>query len=155
CALDCLCADLGVDPCHPGMQTHEATDMLVRSRRPDTSLHVVLWQVGLIGEMGFRRQGYINRNFSLLVEYLQHSYGEHYEVTHYVASRYPTIPPLIERYRLSELHDPAIQARITGLSTFYIPPRDATAADRDMVERLGLLGPGQTLKTAVSALRAI
>ena len=25
CALDCLCADLGVDPSQPGMQTHEAT----------------------------------------------------------------------------------------------------------------------------------
>src|SRR5690349_15952057 len=32
CALDTLCADLGVDPCHPGMQTHEATDCLVRQR---------------------------------------------------------------------------------------------------------------------------
>jgi hypothetical protein len=46
CALDTLCADLGVDPCHPGMQTHEATDSLLRRRRLDTSLHVVLWQVG-------------------------------------------------------------------------------------------------------------
>jgi hypothetical protein len=155
CALDCLCADLGVDPCHPGMQTHEATDMLVRQRQPDTSLHVVLWQVGLIGEMGFRREGYINRNFSLFINYLQRAYGETYPVTHYVASRYPTILPLIETYRLSELHDPVIQSRITGLSTFYLAPRDATAADRETVERLGLLRPGQTLKTAVSPLREI
>ena len=155
CALDCLCADLGVDPCHPGMQTHEATDMLVRRRKPDTSLHVVLWQVGLIGEMGFRRQGYINRNFSILVDYLQRSYGDEYPITHYVASRYPTIPPLIETYRLSELHDPAIQVRITGLSTFYLAPRDATSADPEMVERLGLLKPGQNVRIPTGALREI
>jgi hypothetical protein len=32
-ALDTLCADLGVDPSHPGLQTHEATDCLIRRRR--------------------------------------------------------------------------------------------------------------------------
>ncbi len=155
CALDCLCADLGVDPCHPGMQMHEATDMLIRGRRPDTSLHVVLWQVGLIGEMGFRREGYINRNFSTLIEYLQQAYGPDYPVTHYVASRYPTIPPLAETYRLSELHDPAIQIRITGLSTFYLAPRDAARVDSGMAERLGLLKAGQTARLPPSALREI
>ncbi|TWI42435.1 tetrapyrrole (corrin/porphyrin) methylase-like protein [Pseudoduganella flava] len=154
-ALDCLCADLGVDPCHPGMQTHEATDMLVRQRKPDTSLHVVLWQVGLIGEMGFRRQGYINRNFSMLVDYLQAAYGADYPITHYVASRYPTIAPLVEQYRLADLHDPAVQIRITGLSTFYLAPRDAVTADYAMVEQLGLLKPGQRLKVPEGALREI
>ena len=52
-ALDCLCADLGVDPSQPGMATYEATDMILRQRKPDTALHVVLWQVGLIGELGY------------------------------------------------------------------------------------------------------
>jgi len=154
-ALDCLCADLGVDPSHPGMQTHEATDMLIRRRKPDTTLHVVLWQVGLIGEMGYRRQGYLNRSFSVLIEYLQQSYGNDYEITHYIASRYPTIPPLIERSRLSNLHDPAAQSRVNGLSTFYLAPRDATSADAAMAERIGLLKPGQTIKTPGGALREI
>lgn len=155
CALDCLCADLGVDPCHPGMQTHEATDMLVRRRKPDSSLHVVLWQVGLIGEMGYRRQGYINKNFSVLIDYLQEFYGTDYPITHYVASRYPVVPPLIEIFQLSELHDPSVQARITGLSTFYLAPRDATQADPEMVTKLGLLKPGQSMKTSTAALREI
>ncbi len=96
-ALDCLCADLGIDPSNPGLQTHEATDLLVRRRVPDTTLHVVLWQVGLIGELGFRRKGFLNRNFSTFVEYLQGHYGAAYPVVHYIASRYPTVPPLIER----------------------------------------------------------
>lgn len=52
-ALDCLCADLGIDPAHPGMQTHEATDLLIHQRHLEVSLHLVLWQVGLIGEKGF------------------------------------------------------------------------------------------------------
>jgi hypothetical protein len=155
CALDCLCADLGVDPCHPGMQTHEATDMLIRGRVPDTSLHVVLWQVGLIGEMGFRRKGYINENFSVFIEYLQKYYGDDYPIIHYVASRYPTIDPLIESYPLSELHDPRVQVRVTGVSTFYLPPKDNAEADRDMLYRLGLLKPGQELRVAEGPLREI
>lgn len=155
CALDCLCADLGVDPCHPGLQTHEATDMLIRGRVPDTKLHVVLWQVGLIGEMGFRRKGYINEGFSIFVEYLQAIYGEDYPITHYVASRYPSIEPTIETYTLQELHDPRTQAEITGVSTFYLPPRDPAVPDRAMLMRLGLLRPGQELRTSDGPLRDI
>lgn len=155
CALDCLCSDLGIDPAHPGLQTHEATDMLVRLRRPDVSLHVVLWQVGLIGEMGFRRKGYINQNFSKFIEYIQGFYGEDYPVTNYVASRYPTIKPEIETLPLHRFHDPAIQARVTGVSTFYLAPKDAIPADVDMVKKLGLLKPGQSVKTPSGPLRSI
>lgn len=155
CALDCLCSDLGVDPCHPGLQTHEATDMLIRQRKPDTSLHVVLWQVGLIGEMGFRRKGYINSNFSVLIDYLQSFYGKDYPITHYVASRYPTIPPLIDTLPLSALHDPAIQIKVTGISTFYLAPKETVEADPVMLKRLGLIKEGETLKPATGPLREI
>lgn len=155
CALDCLCADLGVDPCHPGMQTHEATDMLLRQRIPDTHLHVVLWQVGLIGEMGFRRKGYINHNFSAFINYLQKYYGKDYPLTHYIASKYPTIPPLIEVYPLEALHNPATQMKINGLSTFYIPPKESVAADATMAAGLGLIKPGEKLKKPSGPLREI
>lgn len=155
CALDTLCADLGVDPCHPGLQTHEATDSLIRQRTLDTSLHVVLWQVGLIAEMGYRRQGYLNQNFSYFITWLQGIYGPAYPVTHYIGSRYPTIEPLIEIYQLSDLHDPAQQAKITGLSTFYLPPRDVVPSDPHTVRDLGILKDGQQLVTPKSPLREI
>ncbi|MBU6953464.1 SAM-dependent methyltransferase [Hahella sp. HN01] len=155
CALDTLCSDLGIDPCYPGLQTHEATDCLVRRRHLDASLHVVLWQVGLIGEMGYRRQGYLNNKFSYFIHWLQSIYGADYEVTHYIGSRYPTIDPLIETYRLSELHDPANQVRITGLSTFYIPPMQVVPTDYQTAVDLGVIEPGQKLMTPRSPLREI
>jgi hypothetical protein len=154
-ALDTLCADLGVDPSHPGLQTHEATDALIRQRKPDPSLHVVLWQVGVIGELGYRRQGYLNNHFSYFISWLQSIYGEEYEIVHYVGSRYPTIPPLIENYKLSELHDPEKQKKIAGLSTFYIPPRDVTQSDPEILRHLGLLGPGLKVVKPASPLREI
>ncbi|PWB31418.1 hypothetical protein DCO48_17315 [Pseudomonas sp. SDI] len=155
CALDCLCADLGIDPCHPGLQTHEATDMLVRDRVPDPSLHVVLWQVGLIGEMGFRREGYINENFSILVQYLQQHYGDDYPITHYIASRYPGVAPVIEHFPLSALHDPQIQVRFTGISTFYIAPKVSRPSNREMAIRLGLLKDHEILKTPTNPQREV
>jgi Tetrapyrrole (Corrin/Porphyrin) Methylases len=154
-ALDTLCADLGVDPAHPGLQTHEATDALVRQRTPDTSLHVVLWQVGVIGELGYRRHGYLNNHFSYFIGWLQGIYGDDYEVTHYIGSRYPTIAPLIEKLRLSELHDPERQLKITGISTFYLPPRDVRPSDLEVMKHLGLIRKGQRLVTPSSPLREI
>ncbi len=154
-ALDTLCADLGVDPSYPGMQTFEATDMLIRNREPDTSTHLVLWQVGLIGELGYRRLGYVNNSFSTLIEYLQSYYGEDYPVTNYIGSRYPGVAPTIETYRLNELHDPAIQRKVTGISTFYIAPKTVRGVDREVAEALGIIKAGEKPVTPQSPLRQI
>ncbi|MFL6335989.1 MAG: SAM-dependent methyltransferase [Pyrinomonadaceae bacterium] len=145
-ALDCLCADLGVDPAYPGMSTFEASEVLLRKRPLDTTVHVVLWQVGLIGEQGYRRKGFINDKFPVLVEYLQEYYGEDYEVTHYVGARHATFEPTIAVYKLSEMLDPRVRATFTGISTFYIPPKDAAQTDLEMAKRLGFVPkPGQRL----------
>lgn len=155
CALDTLSADLGVDPCHPGLQTHEATDCLVRRRHIDPTLHVILWQVGLIGELGFRRQGYLNEGFPYFIDWLIELYGPEYKITHYIGSRYPTIEPLIEVYALKDLHNPEVQSTITGISTFYIPPRDIVPTDAQTARDLGLLKDGQKLVIPKSPLRDI
>jgi hypothetical protein len=154
-ALDMLCADLGIDPSQPGMQMYEATDMLIRSRRPDVGLHLVLWQVGLIGELGYRRQGYVNRNFAVLLDYLTQFYEPEHEVINYIGARYPGIDPMIERQTLAALRDPVVQRRVTGISTFYLPPATPTVSDPAMLERLGLLRPGQTVRDPNSPLRVI
>lgn len=143
-ALDCLCADLHIDPAHPGMQTHEATDLLVRKRRLDTTLHIVLWQVGLIGESGFRDRGYLNDRFPLFAKYLQEAYGEEHPVTHYIASRYATVPPTIETYKISEIFRPEIQRRFTGISTFYLSPKEPSYIDAEMAEKLGFISKGSS-----------
>ena len=154
-ALDTMCADLGFDPSQPGLMTYEATDMIVRRRQPDPALHVVLWQVGLIGELGYRRQGFLNSGFSLLLDHLEAVYGPDQVVTNYVGSRYPGIDPTIERHTIAELREPSVQAGVTGLSTFYLPPVQAPVADEAVLRELGLLKPGQTLKPATGPLRVI
>jgi Tetrapyrrole (Corrin/Porphyrin) Methylases len=142
-ALDWLCADLGVDPAFPGLQTFEATDMLLRRRAIDVCSHVVLWQVGLIAEMGFRRRGFHNRNFGQLVDYLLGYYDSGHQVTHYIASKFPSLPSTIEEFRIDELMRPDVLQRFTGISTFYIPPAEGRAIDIDFAKEVGLVGPNQ------------
>lgn len=154
-ALDTLCADLGVDPSQPGMLTFEATDMLIRRRRPDTGLHLVLWQVGLIGELGYRRGGFLNRGFSLLLDYLEEHYGPDHVVVNYVGSRYPGFEATVERHSIAELREPANQERVSAISTFYLAPRHVVPADPDVLIQLGLLAPGQTPAVPAGPLRNI
>jgi hypothetical protein len=154
-ALDALCADLGVDPSQPGLQTFEATDMLVRNRRIDPCMHLVVWQVGLVGELGFRRQGYLNSGFSILLDYLEEVYGPDHTVVNYVASRYPGIEPLTDARWIAAFRDPDAQATVTGISTFYLPPKQAAPADETMLTRLGLLTPGRVVKAPEGPLRQI
>ena len=134
-ALDCLYADCGVDPSSKGSQTIEATDLLLRKRRLTTDGHVVVWQIGCVGDLGFNFGGYDNRNLDLLVDYLETFYKPDHEVIHYQGSQYPMCPSVVERMRLDDLR----KAPVTGISTLYIPPQDELPTDIEMARKLGLV----------------
>ncbi|MGF1427028.1 SAM-dependent methyltransferase [Kitasatospora sp. LaBMicrA B282] len=150
-ALDVLCADLGVDPSTPGMQTFEATDLLLRGRRIDPGLHLVLWQVGLVGELGYQRNGFFNSRLPVLLDYLEAVYGSDQTVVNYTGARYPGIDPVVDRRTIAELRSPDAQSRVTGASTWYLPPAVTAPADPRMLERLGLLQPGRTIRATEAA----
>ena len=154
-ALDTLCADLGIDPSQPGLQTFEATDMLIRRRRVDTCVHLVLWQVGLIGELGYRRRGFLNSGFSILLDYLEEAYGPGHTVVNYVGSRYPGIDPVVDVRTIAAFRDPDAQAAVTGISTFYLPPKAAAPVHPDTLRKLGLLGPDGVVTAPSGPLREI
>jgi hypothetical protein len=133
-ALDCLFADLGIDPAQRGCQTVEATDLVLRRRTLVTDGHVVVWQIGCVGDLGFRFAGYDNRNLGVLVEYLQEFYAPEQDVVHYQASQFPVCGPMVENITLEGLVDTSV----TGLSTLYIPPAVERPTVPEMVEKLGL-----------------
>ncbi|MGZ8284250.1 MAG: SAM-dependent methyltransferase [Allosphingosinicella sp.] len=62
-ALDYLIADVGFDPMIPGLLSYEASDLLLSRRALDTALHLVLWQVGMVGEFQYSAKGFENRGF--------------------------------------------------------------------------------------------
>ncbi|MBD0694921.1 SAM-dependent methyltransferase [Streptomyces sp. CBMA123] len=154
-ALDVLCADLGVDPSTPGMQTFEASDLLIRDRRIDPGLHLVLWQVGIVGELDYQRAGFTNRHLPVLLDRLEEVYGPDHTVVNYVGARYRGLDPVTAEHTVAALRDPAVQRTVTSASTWYLAPTEAAPADPQVLRRLGLLQPGQTVRPPDGPLRII
>ena len=84
-AEDCLFADLGIDP-GDGCQAYEATSFLMQRHPIDPTAHLLLWQVGTIGNWTYESTGYDLRTFPSLVAKLQQFYSPAHPVTVYEAS---------------------------------------------------------------------
>ena len=99
-----------------------------------------VFQVGCVGDKGWRRQGYLMQNFHLLIERLQSIYGTKYKITNYIASQLPSVKPRIQIVSLKSLEDPDfVKKNITSISMFYIPPKDTRKTDPEMARKLGLI----------------
>jgi hypothetical protein len=145
-ALDCLFADLGVDPSKHGTQIVEATDLILRRRPLLTDSSVIIFQVGAVGDYGFNFSGFTNTKLPILIDFLKDAYGEEHEIYSYVAAQYPSAPPQIDRLALSQFSDPNVARRVTGISTFYIPPKEVRPADQEMATQLGIRsGPARAM----------
>lgn len=135
--LDCLYADLGVDPGREGCHVFEATDFLVRRRRFDVHSPLVLCQVGSIGHLGFfdaADTGRIQRGLAVLTEELLRHFPPTHEAVLYEAALLPVEPPRMERIPLQAL----ASARVSDISTLYVPPLGPASEDPDMLARLGI-----------------
>lgn len=146
-ALDYLIADVGFDPAFPGMLNYEASDLLLRRRNIDTTLHLVVWQVGVVGEFGYSESGFRNIGYEQLIDRLAEAYGECWEVCHYIGSRFPGVPPVIDWRPLKQMKEPSVRSEIIPLSTFYIAPRDLVTDDVGAARALGVLSEAQSPST--------
>ncbi|MGA9160390.1 MAG: SAM-dependent methyltransferase [Actinomycetota bacterium] len=132
-AEDCLYADLELDPGATGCQSFDATDFLVHRRRPDVTVPLILWQVGVIG--GQRTTDEVSLSgLQVLAERLEELYGPEHEAIVYEATPFPAGRPLIERTEVADLAD----AGVTGLATLYVPPTATATADVELMARLGM-----------------
>ena len=113
-ALDCLVADLGLDPGRTGIQSYEATYFFDRRPPVDPDAALVLWQAGMIGEAGGAATPAVKPRFRLLVERLRELYGETREVVLYEASPYPGAEAAVTRLRLgdADLPTPSVLATL-------------------------------------------
>jgi hypothetical protein len=132
-AEDCLFADLGIDPAASGCQSFEATDFLIRPRTFDTSVSLILWQIGVVGEMGYKSRISLN-GLRILVDALQHHYDPAHEVVIYEAAVYPHCDPFVKHLNLARLPE----SGISPVTTLYVPPKARALLDLDMVDRLGI-----------------
>jgi uroporphyrin-III C-methyltransferase len=105
-ALDCLFADLGIDPARGGLQAYEATSFLETGPPFDPGATLVLLQVGMLGERGGVPTGAVAGRFAELVELLRRQCDARCEAILYEASAYPGVAPKLERFSLGDPDPP-------------------------------------------------
>jgi len=114
----CLYADLGINPGDCGVQSFEATDFLAARRRFDPTSHLLLWQIGVLGESTARLGTCRPERLATLVASLRRHYPPRHPVVLYRAGALPGQRPRIARLPLSRL----ATAEVFPLELLYIPP---------------------------------
>jgi precorrin-2 methylase len=132
-AEDCLFADLGVDPAVNGCLSIEASDFLLHERVIDVTSALVLWQVGVVGDWTYRRDGYELGALPLLVEKLTALYGAAHEAIVYEGAILPGLPPKILPIALVHISPVYVNAG----STLYVPPLRPKTLNRAVASALG------------------
>jgi uncharacterized protein YabN with tetrapyrrole methylase and pyrophosphatase domain len=105
-SLDCLFADLGVDPAASGCQVYEAGDLVRRRPALERRAALVVLQAGVV------------ESVEDLALALVEAYDAAHEAVVYEASPYPGIAPRAEAVTLAALADADLSER----STVYVPP---------------------------------
>ena len=134
-AEDCLYADLGIDPGRVGCQHLEASQLLFFERNLDTTGHVILWQLGVVGDRSLGRFRTPDAYRELLTERLLQDYPADHPAIVYRAPTLPIEGPHIQRTVLRDF--PA--AQFTGQETLALPPAHALKPNTIMRARLDAL----------------
>lgn len=129
---DCLFADLMINPTETGYLSYEATDFLVYQRILDSRCHVVLWQVGIIGALGYPEQHDNSDGIHLLTKKLLQYYDAEHEIYLYEAAQYPHLEPCIITTKLGALP----QSACTPITTLCISPAQKSQANAEMLKAL-------------------
>jgi uncharacterized protein YabN with tetrapyrrole methylase and pyrophosphatase domain len=115
-ALDCLFADLGLDPAMDGCQMFEATSFVTRRPRIDPGTPLVLWQAAYLGILEYRRRPIADLTplRALLIEH----YPADHPVVVYEAAPYAGILPSVQSVNVENIDNVKLEAS----HTLYIPP---------------------------------
>jgi hypothetical protein len=131
-AEDCLYADLGIDPGRYGCQHFEASQLLFYERRIDPAGYLVLWQVGVVGDLSLKRFSTGPEYRQALVDVLSADYPLDHEVIVYRGATLPIQKARIRRVALRDL--PIIE--LTVEETVVLPPAASLKQNLAMRERL-------------------
>jgi siroheme synthase len=134
-ALDCLLADLRIDPVIHGMQMYEATDLLLRRRPLQPDVPLILWQIGPLETCLHTMRVSKPERFTRLVAYLSRFYPARHEVVAVYSSPHPLMPASILRFAIEDMGQLAEQFH-AGF-TLYVPPSSGRPVqDLDLVQKL-------------------
>lgn len=131
-ALDCLVADLGIDPGSSGMHSMEATQFMIFQRLVDPGALFVIWQIGIAGDLTLKRYDTEPAHLQIIVDKLARSYSLDHEVILYEAATHALEQTRTDRIRLGDLP----QACLTQHTTLVIPPAQSLQYDEPVLAKL-------------------
>lgn len=131
-AEDCLYADIGIDPGTFGCQHYEASQFMFYQRRIDPSAYLILWQIGVAGDLTTARFSTGRAFREVLVELLMQDYPPDHGVIAYEAATLPISSPRVERMPLSGLPDASLRPE----TTLVIPPARLMQRNHSVLRRL-------------------
>jgi len=134
-AMDCLCADLMIDPTVSGMQMYEATDLLLRRRPLQPDVPAMIWQVGCVESRLHTMRVSKPVRFDRLRDHLLRYYPPMHEVTAAFSSPHPLMSSTMHRFALGALCE---QARLlhAGFSLLIPAIAERPIEDHDLCQQL-------------------
>jgi hypothetical protein len=134
-ALDMLLIDVDYDLSAHGLQTYDATDLLIRERPLQPDVACVIWQTTWIAEPLYRTGRVPADRFIELQRHLLRYYPPEHEVLAVFSRTHPALRSIIERHTVGGLADGLATGSQSG--TLFIPPvRSRPATDDRLVDRL-------------------
>lgn len=133
-AEDCLFAELAVDPSQNGCFSIEAMNFLAFDTIFDKYCDIVIWQLGMIGNLGpiFKQDS--QEGLKLIQEKLLKIHSDNHRAVLFEAALYPGVRSKIVEFPLALL----IEQEINSLSTLYIPGLGERKVSQDIFSKLKL-----------------
>jgi hypothetical protein len=151
-SIDCLFADLRIDPGPRGVQIVKAGLVLRKEVVLATSGHLILLQVDSVGDSTFSFTGFKHTQHELFIERLIERYGAAHEAVYYAAASLPCSPPTVIARPLAEYLN-RVPWTAMGPGTLYLPPTGMTLRSVVAGESLNNGLPyGQSEKLAIAEL---
>ena len=131
-AMDCLFAELMVDPCVGGMQMYEATDLLLRRRPLQSDVPLFVWQIGCVETRLHTTRVSRPERFIRLRAHLLRFYPPQHQVTAAYSTPHPLMPSTIHRFALADI---CAYAHLLhpGFTLFVPPTHERPVEDYDLL----------------------
>ena len=134
-AMDCLFAELMVDPCVAGMQMYEATDLLLRRRPLQPDVQALIWQIGCV-ETGLHTMRVSKpARFERLRSHLLRFYPPRHEVSAVYSTPHPLMPSTLHRFALRDICEHAHLLH-AGFTLFIPPATERPIEDHELLGRM-------------------
>lgn len=134
-AMDCLFAELMLDPCADGLQMYEATDLLLRCYPLIPEVPALIWQIGTVETRLHTLRRSRAERFHRFQSHLLKFYAPDHRMTAVFASSHPLMKSQQLEFPLASIGDYATQLH-AGFTLFIPAAGSRPIADVDLLSRI-------------------